>query len=311
MAAPAAHEFWSCSQLAPLVRPGFNPVPVGRRLPCHLGLNRGNLPYGPTGDGALVDIGPWRIPGMQPRNWNEGARFHTLYGATEITALFYNDATNHGTPGALKWTPYTNLWTFDYPEIQEAGVTADRPLPIPGSLAEMLPAVFRGEMLYTNHAPFTDMRPTALTGRRYSDTVTWMAAIDIDQAYAPWLTSTGNLSANLELFDNITMDHAKTETIGTDVSANTEKNQVEALASIGTSWWWSDFEPNWAMIYAPKGNTVLLFPSLTLNPPWTKKYFLKLQAIEVMGGDRESVEGGLFKGESLLTAQFQYNFNVL
>ena len=50
--------------------------------------------------------------------------------------------------------------------------------------------------------------------------------------------------------------------------------------------------------------------TLVLNPPWTKKYFMKLQAIEVMGGDRG--QGlGLFKGQSLLTAQFQYNFNLL
>jgi hypothetical protein len=62
---------------------------------------------------------------------------------------------------------------------------------------------------------------------------------------------------------------------------------------------------------APKGNTFLLFPSIVLNPPWTKKYFMKLQAIEVLGGDRESLSGGLFEGESLLTAQFQYNFNLL
>jgi hypothetical protein len=38
---------------------------------------------------------------------------------------------------------------------------------------------------------------------------------------------------------------------------------------------------------------------------------VKLQAIEVMGGDRQSASGGLFKGQSLLTAQLQYNFNLL
>ena len=65
------------------------------------------------------------------------------------------------------------------------------------------------------------------------------------------------------------------------------------------------------MIYAPKGNPFLLFPSFVLNPPWTKKYFMKLRAIELRSGDRESVGGGLFKGESLLTAQLQYNFNLL
>jgi hypothetical protein len=37
---------------------------------------------------------------------------------------------------------------------------------------------------------------------------------------------------------------------------------------------------------------------------------VKLQAIEVLGGDKEQTLG-LFKGESLLTAQFQYNFNLM
>jgi len=64
------------------------------------------------------------------------------------------------------------------------------------------------------------------------------------------------------------------------------------------------------MIYQPAGTTFALFPTLVLNPPWTKKYFVKLQAIEVMGSDK--LQGlGLFKGESMLTAQFQYNFNLL
>lgn len=38
---------------------------------------------------------------------------------------------------------------------------------------------------------------------------------------------------------------------------------------------------------------------------------MKLSAIEVLGGDRQSVGGGLFNGENLLTAQFQYNFDLL
>ena len=38
---------------------------------------------------------------------------------------------------------------------------------------------------------------------------------------------------------------------------------------------------------------------------------MKLQAIEVLSDNGESLGGGLFKGESLLTAQFQYNFDLL
>jgi hypothetical protein len=61
----------------------------------------------------------------------------------------------------------------------------------------------------------------------------------------------------------------------------------------------------------PKGQTFLMFPSIVLNPPWAKSHFLKLRAIEVLRGHRQSIGGGLFEGESLLTAQFQYNFNLL
>ncbi len=64
------------------------------------------------------------------------------------------------------------------------------------------------------------------------------------------------------------------------------------------------------MIWNPKGKTFALFPSIVLNPPWTQKYFLKLQAIEILGGDK--TQGiGAFKGQSYLIAQLQYNFNLM
>jgi hypothetical protein len=65
------------------------------------------------------------------------------------------------------------------------------------------------------------------------------------------------------------------------------------------------------MIFNPKGRTFAIFPTVVLNPPWTKKYFLKLQAIELLGGDAEAAGPGLLKGQNLLTAQFQYNFNLM
>ncbi|HJU09544.1 MAG TPA: hypothetical protein VJ728_01640, partial [Candidatus Binataceae bacterium] len=305
---PAAREFFIC--FPGLVRPGFNPYPKNFHAACNTGLNKHQGNYGPIGDGTLTDTGFWRVPGMQPENWNEGVRFHTLYGATEWTALYYNDNVSAGAPWSLKWTPFTNLWNYSYYPIQEAGVTMDRPLPMPASLAEYFPAVFRGEMLYQNHVSFNDMAFSNMTGQRWSDVVKYMLALDIDQAYAPWLTTTGNLTINLEMLHQIIMDNSKTVYAGNDLSDHQLKNDVSLLFNVGTSWWWSDFAPTWTMIWNPKGDTFALFPSLVLNPPWTKKYFVKLQAIEIMGGDKEW-GSGLFKGQSYLIAQLQYNFNLL
>ena len=118
-----------------------------------------------------------------------------------------------------------------------------------------------------------------------------MFALDVDQAYAPWLTSTGNLSANIEVLDrhcdgrqSIMSKPCGPWTGGGMRTGSNIKNNVSALFNIGTSWLWNDIEPAWTMVFSPKGRTFLLFPSVVLNPPWTKKYFMKLQAIEVLGG---------------------------
>jgi uncharacterized protein DUF1302 len=316
--APFVHTFWEClGGSAVPGQPGhfFNPLPPGLRKSqgagCNQALSHNNLKFGPAGNFALFNTGPWRIPGMQPENWNDGVRLHTLAGATELTAFYYNDNVNGGIPQIRYLRPYyTNLMEAYFPDIQDVGITADRPAPLPEAIGEHFPAVMRAEMVYVNHESFYDDRPLAFSAVRYSDVVKWMTALDLDQAYAPWLTSTGTLSANLEVYDSIIMDNSKLTPVGALISQKALKNDISILFNIGTGYFYEDIEPTWTMIYEPKGTTFALFPTLVLNPPWTKKYFLKLQAIEVMGGDRQHALG-LFKGESLLSAQFQYNFDLL
>lgn len=316
---PIDNEFFWCNQLQGFLgKRTVNPVPAGARRNCNLGLKDGKVPFGPTGSGALVDIGNWNIPASTVQNWEEGVRLHTLIGATELTAFYFNTFEDY--PSVVWQHPFTNQWDFQFFPVMFAGVTADRPLPLPGAVAEYLPIVARTEAVYANHQPFADFNAFAdPSGVRFSDTLDTMYALDLDQAYAPWLTSTGNLSANIEVQDYITLDASGNMMtggspwggVGGSLTESVNKNEVNVLLNIGTSWWWEDFAPTFTGIYNPKGKTILLFPSLVLNPPWTKKYFLKLQAIEVMGGDYQSIGGGLLKGESLLTAQFQYNFNLL
>jgi hypothetical protein len=312
-----AHEFWLCNSQNGLGGvPAFNPYkafltrfPHG--FPCNLGLSKGNNRNGNNIlNGSLVDVGYFQVPGMQPQNWNEGVRFHTLYGATEWTALYYYDSVNAGGPATIKWRPFTNLYDYQYPAINQAGVTVDRPLPAPASIAEYFPAVFRGEMIYQNHTSVDTSEFQDFNGQRWSDQTKYMLALDVDQAYAPWLTSTGNLSAGVEVEQTTVLDDCKQCWDFNAFDGRLLKNDVTVEFNLGTSWWWSDFAPTWFMLWNPKGNNMAFFPNIILNPPWTKKYFVKLQAVELLGGDK--VQGlGLFKGQSQLLAQFQYNFNVM
>jgi hypothetical protein len=308
---PSLTEFGRCRTLSPTIQPGWNPYPLSQRnFNCNLGLSKNNNPYSPIGDHTLLDIGVWNIPGYQPQNWNDGARLHTLVGPAELTAFIYNDSVNNGTPWGARWTPLTNIWNYTFYDVEETGLTGDMPLPVPAALAEYFPAVFRGEFMYQNHENFSDVGVNNFSGDRYSDVAKWMTAVDVDQAYAPWLTSTGNLTANLEVFDSIILDNRKSTTVGNDVDSRVTKNDVQILASLGTSWLWSDIAPTFSGIYEVKGRNIALFPNVIFNPPWTKKYFLTITAIEVMGGD--SLYGlGLFKGESQINAALQYNFNLM
>ena len=314
IAPPFSREFYWCRNLGSALQPR-NPVPARVQRPCTFTPDK-TVPFGPVGGASAIDIGQWKVPAATVANWEEGVRMHTLLGPWELTGFYFNTWDYYP---SFFWQAFTNQWRARYMPVQYAGVTANAPLPVPAKLAESFPAVGRAEVVYANHQPYADFDPFDLSGVRYSDTVDMMFAIDLDQAYAPWLTSTGNLSANLEVQDYVTMDASQNMLTGGapfggtggDLTESVNKNEVNLLFNLGTSWWWNDFAPTWTMIFNPKGRTFLLFPSIVLNPPWTKSYFLKLQAIEVLGGDSQSIGGGLFKGESLLTAQLQYNFNLL
>jgi hypothetical protein len=288
----------------------YDQVPLFLRQPCMNHLSKHFNTAGALGDGAATDLGRFRIRGYSPQFWNEGLRYHTLIGDTELTSFVFYDNTNQGVEGSAKWVPYTNLFEYDTAAEVLAGATANRPVPLPETVAEHFPIVAKAEAVYINHKEFDDLRPYVLTTRRFSDVVNWLAALDVTNAYAPWLSSTGDLSANLEMFDSIPLDMAKAMDANNRNQVHLLKNPVQVLFNAGTSWYYGDIAPTWTMIYGVKGNTFLMFPSVTLNPPWTKKYFVRFSAIQVLGGDRQSVQGGTFKGQSFLSALLQYNFQL-
>jgi hypothetical protein len=291
---------YMCSQLQGVFfGPGSvnkNPTPKRLIRPCQLNG---------------VNIAPYHVPAVTLGNMQEGLRFHTLIGSSEVTALYYN--TFQRDP-IIAWSPYTQTFPFEYEPVQYAGVTLDRPITLPGSLAESLPLVGRAEAVYQNHAPFISFDLSQTQSFRYSDIMTWMVALDLSSAYAPWMTSTGTVSANLEVLDPIVMDATNSMAPGpngTTIPEPVTKNDVQMLFNLNTSWWWNAIAPNWTMIYQVKGTTFALFPSIQLTPPWTNKYFAKIGLIYVLGSDRQALGVGLFKGENLITFTGQYNFNVM
>jgi hypothetical protein len=305
IAPPFSRAFYFCSNLpdlASLIPANHTrPVPASLRRPCN---------FSSTG-GAPVVVGAWHVPAVNLANMEEGVRLHTLIGSTELTALYFNTFQYYP---VFSWVPYTGNFPAVFEPVQYVGMTADRPIPMPTSLAEYFPLVGRAEVVYQNHAPFVNLNLTQPNALAFSDIVTYMLAVDLDQAYAPWLTTTGNLSANFEFLDMIDMDgvnNLMNGPNGADLSSNALKNDVSMLFNVGTSYWWNAFAPTWTMIYEPHGTTFALFPSIQLNPPWTNKYFAKLGVIYVLSSASNYVSPALFKGENMITISGQYNFSAM
>jgi hypothetical protein len=281
---------------------------------------------GPLGVGEYFATSTNDIPRATWGNSQIGIRLHTLAWNTEMTAFYL---WSHDYGSVLKLNPQffspqagVVIQRGDqiYPQYQSFGVTANRPLYLPGLLTG-LPLVVRVEAFYKNHEAFNTFNvpgsvfvgfnplvgsPTALTR---SDEVLWLFALDLDQAYTPWLTTTGNLTANLEVMGTSILSYSHrmmTETYFEHIY----HNNVAALVSVGTAWWWGAVAPTWTVEWNPNGQTWLFFPTLQLTPPWTNKYFAKLGWIEVLGSNQYGLDGGVFKGKSLLYAQLQYNFSL-
>jgi hypothetical protein len=296
---PFTRFFYFCKQNSPLLVATHqkNPVAANRQRFCNL-----------TGPPV---VGQWHVPGVTFSNMEEGLRFHTLIGGNEITALYFNSFQYFP---IFSWVPFSNQFPAVFEPVQYAGMTIDRPIPMPPSLAEYFPVVGRAEAVYQNHAPFGTFSTSGTNPVKHSDILTWMVAVDLDQAYAPWLTTTGNLSANFEFLDQINMDTSNDMADGPNgavVNEIVQKNDISMLFNIGTSYWWNAIAPTWTMIYSPKGTSFAFFPSIQFNPPWTNKYFARIGLIYVMGSDMNYVGVPLFKGQNLITLTGQYNFSAL
>jgi hypothetical protein len=258
----------------------------------------------------------WHVPNATFKNSQVGVRLHTLIaGNTEATVFYWR---------SFEQTPQLQFDSLPdrnkirhiheiYPNFQGIGATANRPLyELPTWLVNKLPIVLRAEMFYKNHVTFVSKDRSEATGDSNSDQLLTMFALDVDSAPAPWLTTTGTLSTNLEWVNTLTTNSNANMLFAQGQLESVHHNNTNLFFDIATSWWWNAVAPTWAMIYNPTGNTFLLVPSITLTPPWTNKYFMKMGTVYILGSDANAFDaGGSIKGLSSVFAEFQYNFKLL
>jgi len=253
----------------------------------------------------------WALPSDTWSNSTGGIRFHTLAENTEMTAFYWYGhrldpvSFEEGAPESGQ------TLQLRYPQINDIGVTANRPIYLGEALLSGIPFVFRGEGVWQDRTAFNTVnlsRPSAVV---YSSTLNTLMALDVDNLPVPQLTTTGTLTLNLE-WNNFTILSPNKDMVYGGYTEHWRHNEENILLSASTSWWWGAVVPTVSGIYNPDGNTWELFPSIVLTPPWTDKYFLNLQYIGILSNDKFSAyAGGVFKGKSTLLIQFQYNFDLI
>ena len=259
----------------------------------------------------------YHLPSDTLGSSTEGFRIHTLVKNAEITALYWHghQFNEGGTPGApfyVAGSPSTGQFLqAGFPQFNDIGVTLNRPIYPPGEFLSSAPIVLRTEAVWQDRTPFNTTDVAIKNAVVDKNTINSLVALDLDGLYAPWLTATGTLSANLEWNQYTILGYGKN--LVYDFCAERYRhNEEQILFDVNTSWWWGAVLPTYTMIWNPSGNTTLLFPTIVLTPPWTSKYFVMLEYIGVLGNDKfNSFAGGTFKGKSILLMQWQYNFSLV
>ncbi len=254
----------------------------------------------------------YRLPGNQLGSSTEGFRIHTLVKNAEITLLYwhghqFNEAA--GAPIYVVGAPSTGQFLqVGFPQFNDIGATLNRPIYLPGAILSNVPFVLRTEAVWQDRTPFNTTDVGVHNAVVDKNTINSLVALDMDGLYVPWLTSTGTLTTNLEWNQYTIVGYGK-NLVYSFYAERYRHNEEQILFSANTSWWWGAFLPTYTMIWNPSGNTTLLFPTFTMTPPWTNKYFATLGYIGILGNDRlNSFAGGGFKGKSMLYMSFQYNF---
>ncbi|HUA33416.1 MAG TPA: DUF1302 family protein [Candidatus Binataceae bacterium] len=259
----------------------------------------------------VSQVQTYRLPSDTWANSVEGFRLHTLVEDAEITALYWHGHQLNNTMFVNGTPQIGQTFQFRYPELNDVGITLNRPIYIPVGALANVPFVLRTEGVWQDRTPFNTLntaRPSAVV---YSSTLNTLAALDVDGLATPWLSRTGALTLNLE-WNNYTILSPNKDLVYGGYAEHWRHNEENLLFSASTSWWWGAVVPTPTAIFNPDGNTWEFFPNIVLTPPWTNKYLLMLEFIGVLSNDKYSAyAGGNFKGKNILLMQFQYNFDLV
>jgi hypothetical protein len=253
----------------------------------------------------------WALPSDTWANSVEGVRVHTLAENTEMTLIYWHGHQINPIGFVVGNIESGQALQMQYPQLNDIGITANRPIYLESAILSGLPLVLRSEAVWQDRTPFNTTDLSRSSGVTYSSTLNTLLALDVDTMAAPWLTTTGTLTLNFE-WNNYTILSPNKSMVYGGYAESWRHNEENLLFSANTSWWWGAIMPTLTGIYNPDGCTWELFPSLVLTPPWTNKYFLSLQYIGILSNDKFSAyAGGVFKGKSMLLLQFQYNLNLI
>jgi hypothetical protein len=239
-----------------------------------------------------------------------GMRLHTVLDNAEITALYWHAHQLNPTNFVIGRAPEGQTLQFQYPELNDLGLTLSRPIYLRGEKLSSVPLVLRTEGLWQDRTPFNTINSARSSAVVYSSTLNTLVALDLDDLETRWLSSTGGLTTNLE-WNNYTILSPNKDLVYGGYAERWRHNEENLLFDASTSWWWGAIVPTFTSIYNPDGDTWEMFPNVVFTPPWTNKYSLMFQYIGILGNDKySSYAGGVFKGKSILLMQFQYSFEL-
>ena len=260
----------SVSLLAPAGR--LQPWPVSRpsRIRCDL-LNPGmpnNMAAFPQLCGAFPRTASrqpsfsspflgYRLPGNQLGSSTEGFRIHTLVKNAEITMLYWHghQFNEGGAPGASglcggQSRPQDQFLQVSFPQFNDIGATLNRPIYLPGQLLSSVPIVLRTEAVWQDRTPFNTTDVGVRNAVVDKNTFNSLVALDLDGLYAPWLTKTGVLNANLEWNQFAISGYGK-NLVYAFYAERWRHTEEQILFSTNTSWWWGAILPTYTMIWNP------------------------------------------------------------